>query len=230
MASELMQILTGAGLAGAAGHRAFVPPLLLGLAHRFAEVTAGSGQPFFQLSQQFQWLASTEVLVILAVCAVVEFVAENNPDAPELVTLALKVPKAISGFLVAAAAMGTVNDNLLALSASGVLGSATSTGVDAMRAGVKHAVQEPLSDATHGWSDKALGTAETAWSGAMTYLAWVVPVVVLLAIGVLGFVWYGRRRIAVAQRVPCPHCGFERHPDAKVCAGCKAPVGTEQTC
>lgn len=226
MASELMQILTGAGLAGAAGHRAFVPPLLLGLAHRVALATATAGQaPFFQLSPRFTWLGETHVLVILAVLAVVEYLAERNPDAPELVTLALKLPKAVSGFLVAAAAMGQVDGSLVALSMSGLLGSATSLGVDTMRAGIKHAVQQPLSDATHGASDKAMGAAETAWSGALTYVAWVVPVIALLALGVLAGVWWGRKRIADAGRVACPACGFARHPEAKVCPGCRAVVG-----
>lgn len=225
MASELMQVLTGAGLAGAAGHRAFVPPLLLGLMHRFSAATAAAGQqPYFQLSPQFSWLGDTGVLVILGVLAVVEYLAENNPDAPELVTLALKLPKLASGFIVAAAAVGTVDPSLMALSASGILGSATSLGVDTLRAGVKHAVQQPLSDATNGVSDKAMGTAETAWSGAMTWLAWVLPVVALLAIGALACVWLGRRKVAQLQRVACPRCGFLRHPEAKVCAGCREVV------
>src|SRR5262245_63301510 len=122
--SSLAQVLTGTGLAAACGHRAFVPPLLLGLAHRLAAATAASGQqPFFALSPQFAWLADPIVLAILAVLALVEFLAEKNPDAPEIVNLALKLPKAVSGFLCAAAAAGSVSDNLALLSASGVLGS-----------------------------------------------------------------------------------------------------------
>jgi uncharacterized membrane protein len=221
MASEVMQILTGAGLAGASGHRAFLPPLLLGLAHRMA---AGDPEPWFQLSEKFQWMGDTKVLVILSVLTLVEYLAEKNPDAPELVTLALKAPKAVSGFLVAAAAMGTVDDSVLALSASGILGTATSLGVDTMRAGVKHAIQQPLSDATHGVSDKAMGAAETAWSGFMTYLAWVVPILALVGIGVLVAVWLGRKKVAQANRVPCPKCGIARHPEAKVCPGCREVV------
>lgn len=224
-ASELTQILTGAGLAGAAGHRAFIPPLLLGVAHRFAAGTvAAGGTPFFELSQKFEWLGDPKVIAVLAVLAAVEYIAEKNPDAPELVTLALKLPKAASGFLVAAAAMGKMDDSLVALSASGVLGSATSLGVDTLRAGVKHAVQQPLSDATHGASDKAMGAAETAWSGFMTYLAWVVPILAIVGIGLLAGVWLGRKKVAQANRVACPSCGFKRHPDAKVCPGCKAVV------
>jgi len=224
MAAELTQILTGAGLAGAAGHRAFVPPFLLGLVSRLG-TTGSDGQPLFQLSEQFQWLGDTKVLVILGVLAVVEYVAEKNPDAPELVNWALKVPKLVSGFIVAAAATGTVDSNVMALSASGLLGSATSLGVDTLRAGVKHAVQEPLSDATHGASDKAMGVAETAWSGTLTYLSWVVPLLALAGIGLLAGVWLGRRKIATAQRVPCTSCGAKHHPDAKVCPACKAVVG-----
>ena len=218
MASELMQALTGAGLAGAAGHRAFIPPLLLGLAHRM---------DYMVLSPRFEWLGDTKVIAILAVLTLIEYLAEKNPDAPELVTLALKLPKAMSGFLVAAASVGQVDSSLVALSASGVLGTATSLGVDTLRAGVKHAVQQPLSDATNGLSDKAMGAAETAWSGFLTYLAWVVPIVALLALGVLVGVWFGRRKVADAGRVACEKCGFKRHPDAKVCPGCSGanPAG-----
>ena len=61
-------------------------------------------------------------------------------------------------------------DRVVALSASGLLGSATSLGVDTLRAGVKHAIQQPLSDATNGHSDRMMSTAETAWSGFLTYL------------------------------------------------------------
>ncbi len=176
------------------------------------------------LSQKFQWLGDDKVIAILAVLAVVEHHAEKNPDAPELVTLALKLPKAASGFLVAAAAVGKMDESVLALSASGILGSATSLGVDTLRAGVKHAVQQPLSDATNGASDKAMGAAETVWSGAMTWLAWVLPILAILGIGVLAGVWFGRRKMADAGRVACAKCGFKQLPGAKVCPGCEGTV------
>jgi hypothetical protein len=221
LANALTQIFTGSGLAAATGHRAFVPPLLMGIAHRMAE---GGSPPWFQLSEKFLWLADTKVIVILAVLAIVEYLAERNPDAPELVTLALKLPKAVSGFIVSAAAMGQIDDNMIALSASGLLGSATSLGVDTMRAGIKHSIQQPLSDATHGMSDKAMGAAETGWSGAMTWLAWVIPIVVLAGVAVLAFVWLGRKKIENASRVACAKCGFMRHPEAKVCPQCRELV------
>ena len=228
MAGSLTQILSGAGLAGATGHRAFLPPLLLGLAHRYAMATAAPGEtPFFHLSQKFEWLADPKVIAILAILTVVEFIAERNPDAPEVVNLALKLPKAISGFIVAAAAVGTVDENIMLLSTSGILGSGISLGVDKLRADVKHAVQTPLSDATHGHSDKAMGWLETAWSGFLSVMAWVLPIVAILGVGVLVGMWFARRRIENAQRVACPKCGHRCLPGARVCPGCKSDlVGT----
>jgi hypothetical protein len=225
MSETLTQILSGAGLAGAAGHRAFLPPLLLGLTHKLAAATAAAGEaPFFELSQKFQWLSDPKVLAVLAVLAVVEFIAEKNPDAPEIVNLALKLPKAVSGFLVAAAATGRVDENLLALSASGVLGGGIALGVDKLRADVKHAVQQPLSDATHGASDKAMGWAETAWSGFVAVMAWVIPVLAVLCVLVVVGVWFARRKFEDSGRLPCPKCGHRVLPGARVCAGCKADL------
>jgi hypothetical protein len=225
VAGDLTQILSGAGLAGAAGHRAFLPPLVLGLAHQFAAATAARGEaPFFELSAKFQWLGDPKVIAILAVLAIVEFIAERNPDAPELVNLALKLPKAVSGFICAAAATGRVDENILLLSTSGLLGSGVALGVDKLRADVKHAVQEPLSDATGGGSDKAMGWLETAWAGLLSVLAWLIPILAILALGVVVGVWFARRKIEKAGRVPCPSCGRPCPKGAKVCAGCKAEL------
>lgn len=222
---DLNTVLAGAGLAGATGHRAFLPAFVLGLAHRIGAADAASGgQAFFQLSQRFEWLGDPKVLTVLGVLALIEFIAERNPDAPELVNLALKAPKAVMGFIVVAGTVGKVDDNFALMAASGLFGSATSLGVDTMRASVKHAVQEPLSDATHGASDKAMGWLETAWSGFLSVMSWVLPIVALLGIGVLVGLWFARRKIEKASRVACEHCGFLRHPQAKVCPGCKKDV------
>jgi hypothetical protein len=222
MDDTLTPILAAAGLAGATGHRAFLPAFALGLWHRIAAASAGAGEaPSFALSQKFEWLGDPTVLAIVGVLALVEFVAERNPDAPELVNLALKVPKAAGGFLVAAAAVGTVDDNVGLLAASGLLGSGISLGVDKMRADVKHAVQEPLSDATGGGSDKALGWLETAWAGFLTVASWLLPLLAALGIATVAAVWFLRRRAEQASRVPCPHCGHLRLPAARVCPGCR---------
>lgn len=218
---SLSTLFAGAGLAGATGHRAFLPAFLLGLWHR---ICAGDPQPAFALSQKFQWLGDTKVLAILGALTFLEFLAERNPDAPEIVNLALKAPKAVGGFICAAAAAGTVDPNMALLIGSGVLGTATSLGVDHVRAGIKEAVQEPLSDATNGASDKAMGWAESAWSGFLSVMAWVLPILAAAGLVVVVVIWLGRKRIEKAARVACPSCGSLRHPSAKVCAGCRRDV------
>jgi hypothetical protein len=85
-------------------------------------------------------------------------------------------------------------------------------------------VQEPLSDATHGMSDKAMGTVETLWSGFLTVMAWVIPILAIVGVGVLVAMWLARRRIEDKKRVACPKCGHRCLPGARVCAGCKADL------
>lgn len=225
MTETLSTILAGAGLAGATGHRAFLPAFALGLWHRVAAASASGGEaPSFALSPQFAWLGDTTVLVVLGVLVLVEFLAEANPDAPELVNLALKLPKVVGGFLVAAAAVGTLDDNLVLLSTSGLVGAGISLGVDGLRADLKHAVQEPLSDATGGASDRAMSWVETAWAGFLTVAAWALPLLAAVGVGVFAGVWWARRRAEAASRVPCARCGHLRLPAARVCPGCKQDV------
>ena len=192
----LMSILTAAGLAGASGHRAFIPVLGLGALHHYAAMTVEAGkEPFFALSESFAWVADPVVMSVLGVLAVVEILAEMNPDVPELVNLAGKLPKAAAGFIATAALVGTLNENAMLLGASGLLGGAGALTVDSLRAQVKSNLDEPLADASDGWSTKLFSVAETGWSAGMVVVAFAAPVLVLLAGGALFALWrVGKKR------------------------------------
>jgi hypothetical protein len=225
MPETLVAILTGAGLAGAAGHRAFVPAFLLGLLHQLAAGMAGaSGEPFFALGDSFAWLSHPAVLVVLGGLTVLEYVAEANPDIPELTEWALRAPKMVSGFLVVAATVGSVDGNLMLLVGSGVLGAGTALGVDKIRSSVKRLVDEPLRDASDGASTKTMAVAETGWSVGMTVVAIVAPVLVLAGAVVLFLAWKGGGAAAKARKVPCPSCGESCHPEATACPHCRAAI------
>lgn len=191
----LMSILTAAGLAGASGHRAFIPVLGLGALHHYAAATVEAGaKPFFQLSESFAWVADPVVMAVLGVLAIVEIVAEMNPDVPELVNLAGKLPKAAAGFIATAALVGTLNENAMLLGASGLLGGAGALTVDSLRAQVKANVDEPLADASDGWSTKLFSLAETGWSAGMVVVAFAAPVLILGAGAALYFLWRVAKR------------------------------------
>ena len=219
MDSALVAILGAAGLAGATGHRAFIPAFLLGAMHHVAPMM-DPANPFFQLNETFAWLASPVVMVVLGALIVLEFIAEANPDVPELTEWAMKAPKLIAGFGVVAATVGTTTDSMTMIVGSGVLGSGTALTVDSLRAKVKHA----LGDASGGGTNKALALAETGWAAGLSVIAVVIPILVLLAVGITFLVYRSRTTLANSRLLPCPACGAGRHADAVACPHCKAAI------
>jgi len=218
MTGGIMELFQAAGLAGASGHRAFIPALVLGVWHRV--------DPDFTLSPTFEWLADPVVMGVLGALTILEMLAEMNPDAPEIVNLSLKLPKLVSGFVVVAASVGHMtNDNVPAMIASGVLGAGTALTVDSLRATVKHSVDETLSDSTYGHSTKLMGTAESIWAGGLAITAIVAPYVAAAGILLLVGLWWGGKRAAKAKLVACPACGEPRHPAASACPHCQAAIG-----
>lgn len=67
----MLELLTGSGLAMAAGLNAYVPLLGLGLLSRFTDV--------LELPTGWAWIESTPALVVLAVLLAVEMVADKVP-------------------------------------------------------------------------------------------------------------------------------------------------------
>jgi hypothetical protein len=225
MEGALMSLLQAAGLAGASGHRAFIPALALGILHHISAAAAGPGvDPTFALGADFAWLADPVVMSVLGALTLVEILAEMNPDAPELVNLSLKLPKLVSGFVVVAASVGQVSESWTLMAASGVLGAGTALTVDSLRADVKHTVDETLSDASDGHSTKAIGAGESVWAGLLAVGAIVFPIIAAVGLLLLVGIWWGGKRAARAKHVPCPECGAMRHPQASVCPSCKQAI------
>jgi uncharacterized membrane protein len=67
----MLELLTGTGLAAAAGLNAYIPLLLVGLGSRFFD--------WIDLPQAWAWLGNEWVLVILGVLFVIEVVADKIP-------------------------------------------------------------------------------------------------------------------------------------------------------
>jgi uncharacterized membrane protein len=67
----MLELLTGTGLAAAAGLNAYIPLLLVGLSSRFLD--------WIQLPPAWAWLENEWVLVVLGVLFVIEIVADKIP-------------------------------------------------------------------------------------------------------------------------------------------------------
>jgi hypothetical protein len=209
--APLVQYLTGFGLASGAGGKACIPLLLLGAFHY---------TPYFELSDQFAWIASPQVMVVLGILAVVEILLDAHPDLGEHLDFLSYLPALVSGFIAFAASTGSVDNSLLELGASGVLGGATATGAHYLRNKVRRPIRDYAED-LHQHVGKAASLGETATALSIGSAAIVVPVLafaILAAAGLGGWVIF--RRLD-ARRVLCVHCGQPIRPGAVVCIHCK---------
>ena len=201
----MLEVLTGAGLAAAAGLNAYIPLLVMGLAARFDWIGLPSG---------WTWLSNEWVLVIIGLLLVVEVVADKVPAVDSVNDWIQTVVRPASGGIVFAGGIGTetvaVDDP----------GSFFSTGawvpivIGIVLALVVHlakmAVRPIANLGTAGVAAPVLSTAEDGASLLMVVFALVAPILVLigLVLMVLGFVLLvramRRRRQARAAALATP--------------------------
>jgi hypothetical protein len=186
-----LQILAGLGLAAAAGLRAFLPPLLVGLLARVDLIT---------LRGDMDWLAGTPALIILATAVVVEVLADKVPLLDHGLDVVGMAVKPAAGALVLAAPlvdMGPVATLLLAVAVGGTLAGAVHV--------TKSALRLASTGTTSGLGNPALSLAEDGLSLTGTVLALVAPLLlVLLLVLSLLFVrkivhWMQARRLGQCQ-------------------------------
>lgn len=95
----MLELLTGSGMAMAAGLNAYIPLLALGLMSRLTDLVG--------LPAGWQWLESTPALVILAVLLVVEVVADKIPVVDSVNDAVQTLVRPTAGGIVFAAGAGS---------------------------------------------------------------------------------------------------------------------------
>ena len=188
----MLEILTGAGLATAAGLNAALPLLVLGALDRWTALV--------DLPQAWDWLSDPWVLLILGVLLGIEVVADKIPGVDHVNDLVQTVVRPAAGGLAFGAGAGaqTVTvDDPAAFVGSGawlpvvlgvVLGLTVHTG---------KALARPVVNATTvGTGAPVVSAAEDVTSLLLTVTAILVPVLVvaLLAVLVVAGVRLVRRR------------------------------------
>lgn len=185
-------MLTGTGLATAAGLNAYIPMLVVGLLGRYTGL--------IELPKTWAWLENGWVIAILVVLLAIEFIADKIPAVDSVNDVVQTFVRPTSGGLVFAAGAGsetvTVKDpgdlftqKLWIPIVVGLL--------IALTVHIGKATVRPVANvATVGLAAPVVSTAEDATSTGLSLVAIIIPVlvIILLVLLVWLFVRWRRRR------------------------------------
>ena len=189
-----MELLTGFGLATAAGLNAYIPLLALGLLSRFTDLVS--------LPAGWDWLENGWVMLIVGVLLAVEIVADKIPALDSVNDAIQTFVRPTAGGIVfgsgTAAQTAAVTDPG-AFASSGqwiavVIGIVTALIVSL----TKSAVRPVANIGTAGMAAPVLSTAEDVTSVGLVFVSLLLPVLVLVALAAVAIaafqVWRWRRR------------------------------------
>ena len=186
----MLEILTGTGLAAAAGLNAYIPLLIMGIAGRI---------DWIQLPSGWLWLENEWVMVILGVLFIIEIVADKVPAVDSVNDWIQTAVRPASGGIVFAGGIGTstvaVDDPGNFFSSGAWIPVVIGIVLALLMSLAKSAVRPVANIATGGAAAPALSTAEDGAGVVLVILAIVAPVLVLIALGlvILCFVMLLRR-------------------------------------
>jgi hypothetical protein len=178
-----VELLTGFGLATAAGLNAYIPLLALGLLSRFTDLVT--------LPHGWSWLENGWVMTIVAVLLAVEIVADKIPALDSINDAVQTFVRPTAGGIVfgsgtAAQTSAVADPGAFAQSGQWIpvaIGVVTALAVSLTKSTVRPAANV----ATAGMAAPVLSTVEDITSVGLVFLAILVPVLVLVA--VLALVW-----------------------------------------
>ena len=178
----LTVLLTAAGLAAAAGFRAFVPLFGLALVQR-----TGLALP---VADGFEWLASDTALWVLGAACVLEVAADKVPLVDNVLDAVGLLARPAAGTTAALAATSEAGAGPMAV--AGLLALVLSGGI----AGAKAAERGASTTATGGLANPLLSVKDDAAAGGMVAAALALPLLVpVLLVGLVLLYRAGARRV-----------------------------------
>jgi len=175
----MLEILTGTGLAAAAGLNAYIPLLLLGLGARFVD--------FIVLPAGWTWLENEWVLGILGVLLVIEFFADKIPAVDTVNDVLQTVVRPASGGIVfgsgSASETAAVTDPAAFFSSNQWVPIVSGVVIALLVHGAKMAARPALNAATFGLAAPVASAFEDVSSVFLSVFAILVPILVVLALG-----------------------------------------------
>ncbi|HYO03975.1 MAG TPA: DUF4126 domain-containing protein [Mycobacterium sp.] len=189
-----MELLTGVGLASAAGLNAYIPLLAMGLLGRFTDLVS--------LPSSWAWLENGWVLAIVAALLAVEVVADKIPALDSINDVIQTVVRPTSGGIVFGA--GTASQTAAVADPGAFVSSGqwVPIAIGVVVALVMHltktAVRPVANVATAGVAAPVLSTFEDITSIGLVFAAILLPVLVLVALVLIAWaaftLWRRRRR------------------------------------
>ncbi|GAB4047361.1 DUF4126 domain-containing protein [Catellatospora paridis] len=180
----MLELLTGTGLATAAGLNAYIPLLVIGMLDRYTNL--------INLPSAWSWLSNGWVLLILAVLLAVEFVADKVPVVDSVNDVVQTVVRPTAGGMAFAAGSGSETVTVTDPSALWtqklwipiVIGLLIALTVHSTKA-----VARPVMNAaTLGVAAPVVSTVEDGASASLSVVAIIIPALVVIFL--IGLVWW----------------------------------------
>ena len=196
----MFEVLTGAGLAAAAGLNAYIPLLAIGLLSRFTDLVA--------LPAGWAWLENGWVQLILGVLLVIEVIADKVPAVDSINDWIQTIVRPAAGGIVfgsgTAAETTTVTDPAQFFTSYAwvpiVIGILL-----ALTVHVGKTVVRPAANlATAGIAAPVLSTLEDLFSAVMSVVALLLPILVIVGLAGLVAAAIGLRRRMRRRRGEAP--------------------------
>lgn len=188
----MLELLTGTGLAVAAGLNAYVPMLMLGLAGRFVD--------FVELPAAWAWLENEWVLLILGVLLVVEIVADKIPAVDSINDWIQSIVRPAAGGIVFGTGSSTqtaaVTDPAAFFESSAWVPIVTGVVIALVVHAAKMFIRPAANALTAGAAAPVLSTGEDIGAVVFSLFAILIPILVIVAlIGLVVLVFVTFRRI-----------------------------------
>jgi hypothetical protein len=180
----MLEILTGSGLATAAGLNAYIPMLVLGLLDRFTSLV--------DLPTAWQWLSHDVTLWIIAALLVLEVVADKVPvldgvnDAVQTF-----IRPSMGGLVFAATSAAEGLDNSTWMTQNPWVGVVLGIVVSGLVHGGKTVARPAINAGTLGFGAPVASSVEDGASVGLSLVAVFIPVLVVLFLVLLAWllVW-----------------------------------------
>jgi hypothetical protein len=176
-----VELLTGFGLATAAGLNAYIPLLALGLLSRFTDLVT--------LPAGWTWLENGWVMAIVAVLLVVEIVTDKVPALDSINDVIQTFVRPAAGGIVFGSGTAAQTDAVADPGAFAQSGQWIPVAIGVVVALVvsltKSAVRPAANVATAGVAAPVLSTVEDGISVSLVFVALLVPALVLVVLVVL---------------------------------------------